>query len=182
MLADHFDDVITVDPHLHRIDRLEQAIPIKRALSLSATQLIGAYIAKNYEKPVLLGPDSESEQWVAQVAAKTNLDYAIAHKVRHGDREVDILLPDFDFRQRQVIIIDDMISSGGTAIEICRLLQSHKVTVVDIIITHILCSAEDEKKIHAAGIRNIISTDSIAHHTNKIELSSLLATAVKGIA
>ena len=54
MLADLFDDVITVDPHLHRITSLNQAIPIKNAISLSATDEIGRFLKQKMEHALLL--------------------------------------------------------------------------------------------------------------------------------
>lgn len=89
LLAELFDDVLTVDPHLHRISSLTQAIPIKNAISLTAADEIGTFLKQQFDHALLLGPDSESKQWVAAIAANIGFDYAIADKNRLGDKQVE---------------------------------------------------------------------------------------------
>ncbi len=84
LLADLFDDVITVDPHLHRINRLSQAIPLKNAIALKATDEIAGFLRKQLQSAILLGSDEESEQWVGRIAEKTGFDYAVAKKKANG--------------------------------------------------------------------------------------------------
>jgi len=93
LLADLFDDVITVDPHLHRISSLDQAIPIKNAISFTAADDIGRFLKLTVQNAMLLGPDSESEQWLVRVANVTSFDYCVARKERQGDKQVEITLP-----------------------------------------------------------------------------------------
>ncbi len=92
-LAGLFDAVITVDPHLHRIDRLEQAIPVPQAVVLSGAEPMADLIAQRRPNALLVGPDGESAQWIAQAAARHGFDHAVCTKVRHGDRQVAIELP-----------------------------------------------------------------------------------------
>lgn len=92
-LAGLFDAVITVDPHLHRIDRLEQAIPVPQAVALSGAEPLADLIAQRRPQALLVGPDGESAQWIAQAAARHGFDHAVCTKVRHGDRQVAIELP-----------------------------------------------------------------------------------------
>ena len=68
LLARHFDAVVTVDPHLHRIASLAEVMPGCAAVSVSAAALIGAWVEQRVRRPVLLGPDEESAQWVREAA------------------------------------------------------------------------------------------------------------------
>ncbi|MGR9115678.1 MAG: ribose-phosphate diphosphokinase [Gammaproteobacteria bacterium] len=181
LLADLFDDVITVDPHLHRIDTLNQAIPLNNAISLSAGNLIGRFVKDRFENAVLLGPDSESRQWVAGIAAAFGFDYAIAEKIRRGDQQVDITLPDFDCRNKPVIVIDDMISTGRTLADTVRLLKQVGAGDVYAAITHALFCGDAEAYLRAAGVSAIWSTDSITHSTSCIKLDTLLAETIDSI-
>ena len=72
-LADLFDAVITVDPHLHRIARLAQAVPVAQAVVLSGAPLLADLIAQRRPGALLVGPDSESAQWVSQAAAPSTM-------------------------------------------------------------------------------------------------------------
>ncbi|RLA23842.1 MAG: phosphoribosylpyrophosphate synthetase [Gammaproteobacteria bacterium] len=181
MLAELFDNVITVDPHLHRISRLNQAIPIENALSLTATDEIGRFLQQKFDHAVLLGPDSESEQWVAAIAKKIGFDYAVAEKKRLGDTQVQMTLADYDYQNKVVVIIDDMASTGRTLAKATGLLLAAGAGQVYAAITHPLFCADAEAHIMQAGVQDIWSTDSISHPRACIYLDKLLAQAVKSI-
>jgi len=181
LLASLFDDVLTVDPHLHRISSLDQAIPIKNAISLSATDAMATFLKQQFDEAILLGPDSESEQWAANIASQTGFDYVIANKYRWGDKQVEMRLPEYDYANRPVIIIDDMASTGRTLTKAAGLLQSQGAKTVYAMITHALFCEDAEAHILNGGIKAIWSTDSIDHPSSLIALDSLLAEAIRAI-
>ncbi|MDD5321849.1 MAG: ribose-phosphate diphosphokinase [Methylococcales bacterium] len=181
MLAGLFDDVLTVDPHLHRIASLDQAIPIQNAISLSAADEIGRFLKQKFDYALLLGPDSESEQWVATIANKIGFDYCIANKQRRGDKQIEMTLPDIDFLNKPVVIIDDMASTGRTLGKAAGLLQAAGSKDIYAVVTHPLFCDDAEAHILQAGIKTIWSTDSIDHPTSCIKLDALLANAIKAI-
>ena len=177
-LAALFDHVITVDPHLHRIQDLQQAIPTKNAISLSATSLMANFLSERFKRPVLLAPDSEAEQWVKAVAEPNDWEYGICNKIRSGDRKVDITLPDINLNGREVIIVDDVASSGQTLAVAIKQCLAKQAKQVDVLITHALFSTEAKHCLVVAGVRNIWSTDSVTHESNVIALDNLLKEAI----
>jgi len=177
-LAQAFDDVVTVDAHLHRITELAQAVPATHAVNLSAAEAIGEFLMGTLPKAMLLGPDEESEQWVAAVAREAGCDYAVASKLRNGDNDVEITLPQKNFRGRQIVLVDDMASTGRTLATAARLLRDAGATNVHCLVTHALFVNDAEAQLRAAGIGNIWSTDSVTHSSNRIALDTLLAEAV----
>lgn len=181
MLADLFDDVITVDPHLHRISALDQAIPIKNAISLSAADDIGRFLKARFGHAVLLGPDAESEQWVSRIAGNIGFDYAIAHKERRGDEQVEMSLPEHGYGNQPVVIIDDMASTGRTLAKAAGLLHAAGAKEIYAAVTHPLFCGDALTFILSSGIKAIWSTDSIDHPTASIKLDRLLAEAVTAI-
>ena len=181
LLAELFDDVLTVDPHLHRISSLTQAIPIKNAISLTAAYKIGDFLKQQFNHALLLGPDSESEQWVGAIAGNIGFDYAIANKNRLGDKQVEMTLPDSDLRNRPVVIIDDMASTGRTLAKAAGLLQDAGCKDIYAVVTHALFCGDAYAHILNAGIKNIWTTDSIDHPSACIRLDALLADAIKAI-
>jgi ribose-phosphate pyrophosphokinase len=180
-LAELFDDVLTVDPHLHRISKLEQAIPLRNAIALTAAAEIAAFLQRQLPQALLLGPDSESRQWVAGIAGQIGFDYAVAEKLRQGDRQVEIILPAQDYHGKTVVIIDDMASTGRTLAKAARLLRAAGAAEVYAAVTHPLFCGDAERHISEAGVTAIWSTDSIAHSASVIKLDKLLAQALKAI-
>ena len=182
LLAQAFDAVITVDAHLHRIDHLSQAIPLAHAINLSATGAMGDFIAHECPDALLLGPDGESEQWVAAVAAAAGgLDYGVATKTRRGDRDVSIDMPGIDFHGRRVVLVDDVASTGRTLALAAHQARAAGATSTHCLVTHGLFVGDALAALKDAGVDKVWSTDSVTHPSNRIELAGLLAGAVRGI-
>lgn len=178
-LAAHFDAVVTVDPHLHRIERLEQALPATAARAVSAAPLLAEFLNTHMQRPALLvGPDSESRQWVAAIADLCECEYVVAEKVRHSDRDVTVRLPAVPVAGRTVVLVDDMVSTGHTLATVAQQLVAEGARSVDALITHALFHEDAEARLLQAGVRHIWSTDSIPHSSNAVPLAPLLASAM----
>lgn len=179
LIADHFDGLLTVDPHLHRIAELSEVVPAIPAISLSAAPLLASLIERA-GNPVIIGPDSESRQWTESIAAPLGLDMLVASKERSGDRDVNLTLAGSDrVRGRPAILVDDMISSGRTLIEAARLLRAAGAVSVEAVVTHCLASITDLALMRAEGIERISSSDSVDGPTNRTHLASLLSRALQ---
>jgi ribose-phosphate pyrophosphokinase len=179
LLADHFDELVTVDPHLHRVSSLQEAVPVHRALSLAATDAMSLYLAGRIDNPLLLGPDGESEQWVGAIAEHGNLDFCVAAKRRLGDNHVQVSLPDTDYEGRQVVLVDDVISTGHTLAEACAALVTRRPAGITVMATHALFVNDAEQRIRAAGAQRIWTCDSVKHPTNRISLTDCIAGGLR---
>lgn len=177
-LAELFDAVITVDPHLHRIRTLDEAIPLPHAVSLSGAPMLAKLIAQHHDKPLLIGPDAESAQWIEAAARAHGFDHGVCTKQRHGDKHVEITLPDVLVKGRAVVLLDDVASSGHTLAVAARLLRDAGATSVDVAVTHALFAGDALEVIRSAGVRHVWSTDCIAHDSNAIAMAPLLAEAL----
>jgi len=172
------DAVITVDPHLHRVATLQEAVPVPQAIVLSGAPLLADLIAARRPGALLVGPDGESAQWVAQAAARHGLEHAVCTKERHGDRSVTIHLPPVAVQGRAVVLLDDMASTGHTLAQAARLLLQDGAASVDVAVTHALIDAEALAALHAAGVGEFWSTDCVAHPTNAVAMAVELARGV----
>ncbi len=177
-LADLFDGVITVDPHLHRIERLEQAIPLQAAVVVSGAPRLADLIREHLQQPLLIGPDAESRQWVASAAQRIGADFGVCQKVRRGDRDVTVELPEMPVSGRHVVVLDDVASSGHTLAQATRALLSAGAASVDVAVTHALFAGDAVDLLQQAGVGNIWSTDTIIHQSNAISMAPLLAEAL----
>jgi ribose-phosphate pyrophosphokinase len=182
LLAGAFDRVVTVDAHLHRTTDIHDVFPGIEADNLSAMPAIAdALRATGFDPATLVvGPDSESEVWVRDLAGRLGLAHMAARKTRHGDRSVDIELPEPQaVAGRPVLLVDDLVSSGGTLVVCARTLMAAGAMLIDAVVTHALFPPETEVAFADAGIRSIRSTNSVPHPTNAIALDALLAGALQ---
>ncbi|MCE8039630.1 ribose-phosphate diphosphokinase [Halomonas sp. MCCC 1A11062] len=177
-LAELFDALITVDPHLHRIERLEQAVPLRQAVALSAAPALAEAIVERRRDALLLGPDAESAQWVESAARATGLAYGVCTKQRHGDRDVEIALPELALAGRCVVLLDDIASSGRTLAQAARRVLAAGAAGVDVAVTHALFAGDALSVIRQAGVEEVWSTDSIPHQSNAVFLAPVLAAAL----
>ena len=173
-LSASFDWLVTVDPHLHRIASLDEIFSIP-AVSVSAMPAVTAWIRDHVRNPVLVGPDSESAQWAERVAASLNAPCVVLEKVRSGDREVSVSAPDPTvIRSGNPVIVDDIISSGHTLAEVLRELAALGSDNATCITVHALFSEGAYDALRGAGAQRIVSTNTVSHATNEIDVAPLL--------
>lgn len=179
LISGLIDWLVTVDPHLHRRASLAE-IYSSPALALHAAPLMSQWIRDNVDNSVLIGPDSESEQWVAEVAGVARAPYLVLDKVRRGERDVSVSLPDpAALGHRTPVLVDDIISTARTMIAaVAHLKALRSAPPVCVGVHAVFCgSAYDE--LFSAGATRIVTCNSIPHRSNEIDIASVLAVGVK---
>jgi ribose-phosphate pyrophosphokinase len=177
-LEEAFDWLVTADPHLHRIPTLGDIFGIPAGRAVTAP-LLAQWITSNVAEPVLLGPDSESKQWVVEVAELAGCPYEVLRKHRSGDRQVEVSVPRQEaFLGRTPVILDDIASSGRTLIEAVRRLKAVAPAPPVCVLIHAVFADSAYEDILAAGAERVVSTDSIPHPSNAISVASALADQV----
>lgn len=181
ILSPWVDHIVTIEPHLHRAKDLRAVFPHIKATALSAAPLLAAYVetAASASELLLIGPDEEARSWTNAVAEASSAPYAIMSKHRRGDRDVRIeLLNETEIEGKHIILVDDVVSSGATLVASAELLHQRGAARIDALTVHALCSTEDLRRIKSAGVSRIISTNSVPHETNEIDITPLLANAL----
>lgn len=175
LVSGGIDWLLTVDPHLHRHSSLA-AIYSVPAEVVHAAPLISGWIRSFVERPLLIGPDAESEQWVAAVAEAAGAPHLVLHKVRHGDREVEVSVPDVArWRSHTPVIVDDIVSTAQTMIETVGHLQRAQMPPPVCIAVHGIFAGTACDDLLAAGAAKVVTTNTVAHRTNAIDVVPLLA-------
>ncbi len=183
LLAGAVDRVVTVDAHLHRTRHIKDVFPGIAADDLSAMPAIFETLRMSGVDPatVVIGPDEESEPWVTELARLLGAAHTVGRKVRRGDHVVDVVFPDpKQLAGRSVLLVDDIVSSGGTLIACARALLAAGCKAIDAVVTHALFPPEMIRKFHEVGIRSIRSTTSVPHPSNAIALDAVLGKALLG--
>lgn len=177
LLAERFDWLVTIDPHLHRFKALRELYRVP-AVALHSGSLLADWV-RSVERPLLIGPDSESEQWVSEVAAQAAAPFVVLKKTRLGDRAVQIEVPDLTrWSAHAPVLIDDIVSTARTMIEALR-AWPRGVTRPICLGIHAVFAAGAEAELAAELPRAIVTTNTIPHPTNGIDVIPLLAGGVR---
>ena len=178
LLSTFLDGLVTLDPHLHRIARLDDVFSIP-TLAASAGEAIAAWIRKNVPDPVLIGPDVESEQWVSRIAALAACPFAVLSKTRRGDRDVDIRIdiPGVD-RERTPVLVDDIVSTARTMIAALGALRASGARTPFCVGVHALFGGDAYGELLRAGAAAVVSCNAVAHPSNGIDIRPDIAVSV----
>lgn len=180
LLARSFDRIVTVDAHLHRTHDIGAVFPGSEAEDLSAMPAVAAALSGVDKTTVVAGPDEESLPWVSDLAGRLGLGHAVARKTRAGDRSVSIAFADpAVFKGRPALLVDDIVSSGGTLVACAQALRAAGATKIDAVITHALFPPALMQDFAHAGIGSVRSTSSVPHPSNAIALDDVLAAALR---
>ncbi|SOY70942.1 Ribose-phosphate pyrophosphokinase (fragment) [Cupriavidus taiwanensis] len=180
-LSREFDWLVTVDPHLHRITELSQVYTIPTR-HVHAAPAVAAWLRAHATRPVLVGPDEESGQWVADVAQRTDAPLVVMCKVRKGDRDVEVSVPEVErWRNCTPVLIDDIVSTGLTMVETIKHLRRAGMTAPLCIAIHAVFCGSAARDLESAGAGRVVSCDTIVHPTNTISVAPDLASAVSEI-
>jgi ribose-phosphate pyrophosphokinase len=176
-----FDGVVTVDPHLHRYHSLGEIYRVPTRAVQSAP-VIAAWVAANVDRPVLIGPDAESEQWVQEVARGADAPFTVLQKIRRGDKDVEVSLPDTSaLAGRQPVLIDDIVSSARTMIQAIASVRRVGLPPPVCIGVHALFAADAYDALLAAGPLRVLTCDTVPHASNGISVVAPLAAAVQDL-
>lgn len=177
-ISNHVDWLVTVDPHLHRYHSLDEIYSIPNTVVQGAPALAKWLV--NQKKVFLVGPDAESEQWVSQIAERSGHPFVIGEKQRFGDTDVVVSLPSLlEFQGYTAIIIDDVISSGQTILKCIEALNEQGICDIKCAAVHGIFANNSDLALIKKGLTELITTNTIAHASNKIDIAGLLLLPVQ---
>jgi ribose-phosphate pyrophosphokinase len=179
LLSGVVDRLLTVDPHLHRLSDLSAIYSIP-AQALHAAPAIARWIEDNVDSPLIVGPDEESVQWVT-AAAGSRIPSLVLAKTRRGDRDIEVSVPDVaHFREHTPVVVDDIISTAQTMIETLSHLKRAGMRPGIAVGVHAVFAEGAYEALKAASAR-IVTTNTIAHETNAIDVAPLIADALNAM-
>lgn len=181
LLSQSIDWIVTVDPHLHRHRSLDEVYDVPSVV-VAAAPAVAAWIRATYANPVLVGPDEESAQWVGAVATLAGAPHVILEKVRRGDREVAVSVPDVErWRDRTPILVDDIVSTAQTMVATVGHLRRAGLAPAVCVGVHAVCVDGAEAALRAAGAARLVTCDTIPHPSNGIELADRIGAGVRSM-
>jgi ribose-phosphate pyrophosphokinase len=182
LLAGYADWLVTIDPHLHRYDTLDDIYSVPSRI-VQAAPAIAEWVAAHVDRPVLVGPDAESAQWVMDVAGRLGAPSVVMRKERHNDRLVEVTAPDMEaYMAHTPVVVDDVVSSAQTMIETVTRLVAAGLRAPVCVGVHGLFSETAEQRLRNAGASMIATSTSVPHATNAIDVVPLMIPAIRELA
>ena len=178
-LSGAIDWLVTADPHLHRRQSLDEIYTVPSRV-IHAAPTIAAWIRQSVTSPLLIGPDAESEQWVAAVARAADAPYVILQKTRHGDHDVEVSVPDVaHWLACTPVLMDDIISTAHTMLETVAHLRKTQLAAPVCIGVHAVFAGDAYQQLLGSGVARVLSCNTIPHVSNAIDLTGLLADGAR---
>jgi len=169
--------VIVVDIH-SQMGLKHFGIPVRNVSAVS--ELVNHFKKLKLRDPLVVSPDLGGAIRAEEFAKFYGTDF-IALKKRRDRKtgKVEIMTPNLDgVKGRDLVLVDDMISTGGSIVKATEFLRKQKCRKVYVACTHALLIDNAEKKIRKAGISGIISTNTIPGNTSVVDVSGIIAKAI----
>jgi ribose-phosphate pyrophosphokinase len=179
LVSEQFDWLVTIDPHLHRYPALDAIYDIP-AVAATATDLIADWIRDNVTDPVIVGPDQESRQWADRIASRAQARSIVLTKNRSGDFSVSIDPAALEsLGSGTPVLVDDIASSARTLIEAAELVKRSGRRAPVCAVVHAIFAGDSYERLQKVGVPKVVSTNSVAHESNAIDVSDVLTAAIR---
>jgi len=178
LISHYFDKILVIDPHLHRQGAISKIFSI-HADKLTSNPYIADYIKKNIKNPLIVGPDWESYKWAQKVAAEIGCEHIILQKKRISGRKVIVKLnKKINVKNKNIVIIDDIISTGNTILETSKYLRKYGAKGIYCIAVHGVFVEHALERLRKAKVK-VITTNTIPNRVARIDVSGLVVEGLK---
>ena len=170
------DEIYTIDMHQHRVLKSTDVFRIP-SHNLSAMPLLADYVRREgkLHNPLVIGPDAEAEQWAKLASETLGTDYDVFTKKRYAADKVEVSPRSANAKLRDILIVDDIISTGGTIIEAARILHAQGANQIEVACTHPILATDALTRIKQAGVLNVIGTDTVPGPISYVSVAPLIA-------
>lgn len=167
------DHLITIDMHLHRISNPSDLFGANFH-NITGVKELAKYFRRthNIENTVIIGPDEEAEQWAKIMSEELNgLEYTVLKKTRFTAEKVAIETEGVNVDGKNVIIVDDIISTGGTIIEAVMALKELGAKEIMVGTIHPLLIGYAYNRLLRLGLRDLVGTNTILSPISKVSVA-----------
>ncbi|MDD3066082.1 MAG: ribose-phosphate pyrophosphokinase [Endomicrobiaceae bacterium] len=181
--ASGINRILTMDLHAGQIQGFFD-IPVDH---LYGTPVLLKYFQdKKLDNPMVVSPDAGGVERARAFAKHLNADLAIVDKRRPKPNEAAIMNIIGDVKDRNAIILDDMIDTAGTLTKVAEAIKNAGANQVYAAASHGVLSGEALKKIKDSCLEEVVITDSIPHYNEEpkikvLSIASLFAEAIMRI-
>ena len=169
LLESYASKVVTVNIHSK-----DAASYFSKLIDLDAMPIIGNYFKE--QDVVMLSPDFGSYERVKVAAKAANCEFDYLEKRRIDAETVEIAPKNLDVEGKDVVIVDDIISTGGTIVEATKILLKNGAKSVKAACVHAVLANYALNKLYNAGVTEVIATDTVERVISKISVAELISS------
>jgi len=149
--------------------------------NVSAIPELAKYFKKmKLKNALVVSPDMGGSLRAKKFAGLLNIDFIALKKSRNRNTgKILIQSSKVNVRGKDLILVDDIISTGGSIIKAAQFLKRQKCKRLFVACTHGLFVEDAEKKIKKAGVSQIISTNTIPRSTSKVDVSGVIVESIQ---
>ncbi|MEM1713905.1 MAG: ribose-phosphate diphosphokinase [Desulfurococcaceae archaeon] len=179
------DYLITIDMHLHRISDPNRLFNTK-FYNITGVKELAKYFKKKYEirkeETIVVGPDEEAEQW-AKIMSKEigDLDYFTLEKTRISAEKVVIDTRGVNVKGKRAVIVDDIISTGGTIIEAVKNLRELGAAEIMVGTVHPLLIGNAYNRLLRLKLKDLVGTNTILSPISRVSVAPAILEALASI-
>jgi ribose-phosphate pyrophosphokinase len=179
------DYLITVDMHLHRISDPNKLFNT-RFYNITGVRELAKYFKTKHEirrnETIIIGPDEEAEQWAKIMSSELGgLEYSILEKKRISAEKVLIDTRGVNVKDKKVIIVDDIISTGGTIVEAVKGLRELGAEDIMVGTVHPLLVGDAYNKLLRLKLKDLVGTNTILSPISKVSVAPAVLEALASI-
>ncbi|QHN07424.1 ribose-phosphate diphosphokinase [Methanothermobacter sp. THM-2] len=168
------DEIITVNLHENCLSEFF-TVPVTE---LSAMPLIARHISF-LDNPVIIAPDKGAMGHAREVSSILGCECDYMEKVRLSPETVETRVRDLDVEGMDAVVVDDIISTGGTIVNAAGILRNCGASSITVCCVHPVLVEDALLKIFSAGVERVIATDTLKSEVSEISVAPLIAEAIK---
>ena len=179
------DRVLSIDLHAAQIQGF---FDIKVDHLFAAPVFVDYFVSKNLKNLVILSPDMGGIRRARAYANRLDASLAVIDKRRTGANKAEVLNVVGKVKGKQILIVDDMIDTGGTLIAAVRALIKKGVQEIYVSATHPILSGSAYEMIESSSLKELVVTDTIPLKQGKaktkirvLSVAPLLGEAIRRI-
>lgn len=167
------DHLITIDMHLHRITDPSSFFGTNFH-NITGVRELAKYFKKSHavENAIVVGPDEEAEQWAKIMSEELGgLEYTVLRKTRISAERVIIDVGNVSVAGKNVIIVDDIISTGGTIVEAVKALRELGAKDILVGAVHPLLVGDAYNKLLRLKLKDLVGTNTVLSPISKVSVA-----------
>jgi len=172
------DRMIVVDFH---VDEDLSSLFGFEVVNLTAMHKLAEFVERNFDMkdPLVVAPDEQAVRWARTVAEDMGTEYVSLRKMRIDAENVIVESAPRSASGRDVLIVDDIISTGGTVAQAVKALRKVGCGRIYVACTHAILAGDALKKLLECGVEEMVATDTVLSPISHVSVADIISECIQ---